>query len=406
METKTLILSSSGLKNVIFSKTKDVNDLEEFRFILGKEELKTNYLFAEFISPRVSRIHQTDPTINYLNFADYSHNSESLNSNIHKTILDQVDQLSRGNSIEITKEMIKDLQQISIFLGNIELFTKLSELFESKNDEELIEKFLISLQFTENDIFIFNFEREKEQENVIDYIASHFYMIEEEKLLKIPKNILYLIISNEKLQLKDEDSLLDFIDKLFDQNDDEITKTIFYENVEFKSLSEEKMKQFIFKFNANEMATNLWQKLIECFYSNSTIVKEVKTVEERMTEHKTRYYRFNNNKEYDSSKYKNVKYENNQENQLKGIITKIGRGNPSNAINEKLIDVSSSSLDKSSYSDMNNVFNFNDDQKIFESENKPNSWFCCDFKERKVKLSHYLLRSHGFDGKTNNRIKT
>lgn len=55
---------------------------------------------------------------------------------------------------------------------------------------------------------------------------------------------------------------------------------------------------------------------------------------------------------------------------------------------------------------MQNIFNFNDDKKIFESERKPDSWFCYDFKERKVKLTHYSLRSHGFDGKTNHRVQT
>ena len=277
MEKKTLILSSSGLRNVIFTKTKNVDDMEEFRFILGNEELKTRYLFAEFISPRVSKIHQTDPTINYLNLTKYFQHQNNNNSNFEK-ILEQIDELSRGNTIEISEEMIFYLQQISVILGNSELFTKINELFSFNNDEDQIDKILHSLQFISNDIYDFQPYVEVQQTSNIEFIASHFYMIETEKLLKIPKQILFLIISNEHLILKDEDSLLDFIDKLFENEDEkeEEDKMKFYENVEFKSLSENKMQQFVFKLNPNEITNSIWRQLIECFYSNSNIVKTIK----------------------------------------------------------------------------------------------------------------------------------
>ena len=248
MATKSFILSSAGLKNVIFTKTKGLDDSEEFRFIFENYELKMNYLFAEFISPKVSRIHQIDPTVNYFNIKIHFPNSAHIN----KSILEKVAELSRGNSIEVTKEMVNDIQQIAIILGNVELYTKISELFHEENENEEIERSLLLLQFIENEMIIPNIQSDNQHETIIDFIASHFYLIDEEKLLKIPKNLLYSILNSQKLKLKNEDSLLDFINKLFEQpqeDDDESLKIEFFETIEFTSLSEDKMKEFLCDFN-------------------------------------------------------------------------------------------------------------------------------------------------------------
>ena len=69
MNKTSTILSASGLKNVHINHETE----EDFVFIFGKEELKMNNIYAEFISPivsnlhhsRVSHIHQIDPTINF-----------------------------------------------------------------------------------------------------------------------------------------------------------------------------------------------------------------------------------------------------------------------------------------------------------------------------------------------------
>lgn len=65
MNKTSTILSASGLKNVHINHETE----EDFIFIFGKEELKMNNIYAEFISPRVSHIHQIDPTITTINFS-------------------------------------------------------------------------------------------------------------------------------------------------------------------------------------------------------------------------------------------------------------------------------------------------------------------------------------------------
>lgn len=60
MSTKSLILSSAGLKNVVPNIDNREN---EFLFIFGEEEIRMSKINADFISPLISRLHQLDPTI-------------------------------------------------------------------------------------------------------------------------------------------------------------------------------------------------------------------------------------------------------------------------------------------------------------------------------------------------------
>lgn len=65
MSKKSFIASSSGLKNIIFTTTSEEtnSNVDDFHFYIGDIEIKMNRILADFISPRVSHIHQTDPTI-------------------------------------------------------------------------------------------------------------------------------------------------------------------------------------------------------------------------------------------------------------------------------------------------------------------------------------------------------
>ena len=65
MTTKPVIISSSGLKNIVLNKYQEADD---FIFAFGEEKFGMKSIFAEFISPTVSYLHQTDPTINTINF--------------------------------------------------------------------------------------------------------------------------------------------------------------------------------------------------------------------------------------------------------------------------------------------------------------------------------------------------
>lgn len=278
MSTKPFILSSAGLKNILSNQ----NQEDEFKFIFGEREIKMKNLFAEFISPYVSQIHQSDPTIDFIQLLNKSEAKNHLNSDLISKISEDTyslfEALSKGNSINITKDGSLQLQIISVLLQNEELFQKLNELFYEKNSSKTEDN-------TEEDIHIdfltfFHLNSKMsmdsamsmlEYSNTIKYIASHLYSIDASKIIKLPKPVFYSIVKNDSLKVKSEDSLFELIDEYFsnNQNEDEETslnEIDFYEHLKFEFLSENKFKEFIDKFDANEMTTILWQQIKKCFY--------------------------------------------------------------------------------------------------------------------------------------------
>ena len=91
----------------------------------------------------------------------------------------------------------------------------------------------------------------------INFISSHFYSIDHNKLVKLPKSLLYSIISNKKLRITSEDSLLDFVTEIFknDENDEQFNINQFYEAIEINGLSENKLFQFLNEIELSEKAT-------------------------------------------------------------------------------------------------------------------------------------------------------
>ena len=75
---KSMILSSAGLRNLVHNQ----NSEEEFSFLIGNKEIKMKNIYAEFISPYVSQIHQIDPTINYVQFPNKNNATNQKKSNI------------------------------------------------------------------------------------------------------------------------------------------------------------------------------------------------------------------------------------------------------------------------------------------------------------------------------------
>ena len=78
--------------------------------------------FAEFISPYVSQVHQSDPTIDAICFTN---DHFKYLAQITPEVISLFRLISSGNSIEVDKTQIFQLQIISILLKNDELFRKL-----------------------------------------------------------------------------------------------------------------------------------------------------------------------------------------------------------------------------------------------------------------------------------------
>ena len=159
---------------------------------------------------------------------------------------------------------------------------------------------------------------------------------------------------------------------------EEKEKVLFYELVEFCSLSERKFNEMISKIEAEAMTHQLWTKLKKCFFTNGDVVVKSKTEEERKSLNMKRYAVINKHK------YTTVEYGNNGNNRFNGIIAKLEKVNPVSVIDNGIINITSSHVVVNIPSDTNGCFHSCIEVK---------AWLTVDFKDRKVKPSFYSIRS-------------
>lgn len=370
MSTKTLILSSSGLKNIVPNARME----EEFSFIFLGQTIRMKTVFADFISPKVSKLHILDPTIDYLSLT-YQNKDITLT----ESILSKFKLISCGYSVDINEEESNQMKAISILLENNELFSKLNELFSSEINEENIDQYINNLTIFSSispSFDCFNYSA------IIDLISSHFYSIDKNKLKRLPKTVIYSIISNPNLQLDTEDSLFEFIDELFENKDDQYL-IMFYEKVEFSQLSETKFEQFAEVFNPSDMTKGLWAKLRMCFHpSKDTGIKNE---------------RYKKKNERNKGNRKIFEYDGNSSNAFRGIIDHLTKESGGNVSENGTVNITSTGNDGFSYSEKN-IVDLHNSQNYYQSNEVSNAWLKYDFIGRKINLTHYSIRNrHDYD---------
>ena len=323
MQKKSFQLSASGLKNIfttsticfpyIYSdsikkykqqekeyKTNTAKKHDEFKFIFNKNEIRMHRFFADFISPRVSQLHQTDPTIDSIDFTYFIHKLSNHEELFDETFLSILIEILNGNKIEIESNMIRPLRILSIILGNEEIYQKINELSPTNsgklNTDLCIEMLQTDYFLNSKNKFSLSFQNKK----AIEFLSSNFFSIEKSKLICLPKPILYSIITSDKLKLENEDSLYEFIKEIFAENEDEsFNEIMFYEEIEFTALSENEFNDFIENFNQNEMTEILWHKFIQCFYFKQTSFNLNEKRYKPSNLSKATNYPFNYNKQFE-----------------------------------------------------------------------------------------------------------
>lgn len=368
--TNTLILSSAGLKNIV-SSNKVYG--EDFTFIFGKEKFTMSNVLAEFLSPKVSKLHKTDPTIDHISYDKLENISniedeQEFDNIFVKDILSLITKLTKGEHIELKDEYIPKLQLISILLENEELFQKLNEFSSTNNIDDCIHRLELFEYFQEiSKTSAFDYS------TLIDQISSQFYSIDQTKLKHLPRSTLLRIISSDKLKLESEDSLYDFIESIFEDKSD-MTIYDFYESIELNALSESKFREFVSKFDYNELSSCQWTNFQSCFYMNN---REFKLRDNRYSQ------------TIPKTKGSEVKYSGDGFN---GIIRSLTINMNGNVDDKNCVRITSSSVLGSGYpakfaADL-------DSSDFFHSASESTSWLKYDFKERKVCPTHYSIRTH------------
>lgn len=339
-------LKSSCIRNAFF----DTYD-KDFTFLVNGEEFKTSRFVSDLISPKISGIHSSDPTID----------SFTLNTE-YRGDFSKILNLVRFDQFDIPDDEYEFFIEVIQILGIDSI--QIEELEEEMSAENVIDLIQKHEKF---DIF-FKDRLLKE----IDFAASHFFCLieqkkEQMKTLKI--NTLFNIINNENLRLMSEDDLIGLINEYY-QNDNSFS--ICYEAVQFENVSNEKIREFIDVYNEEDMTRKCWLNICERLFIN---------VERKETK---------------SERY-GITFQPNDNSQFCGIINHLCKqtNNTENVIN---ITATSPCYEGEMY-EPKTVINYDNKENFYISTNEENSFLCIDLKDHRIILTDYTIRSHSFGSK-------
>ena len=371
MEVKQVILSAAGLKNL-------VNDKKDFLFIFGDCQILMNSVYAEFISPNVSHLHQVDPTIRSIEIRNSKMpGNDAFTKIFTEDIITLFQEISCGSEISINEEQSSKMRLISMAIGNNELLNKINNLYpiNRTNSDQFLQHFQELSQSLNNSDSILS------STTGIDIIAQNFFTYDQSNLLKLPKTTLYSIISNPNLKIENEDSLFDFICKIFendlDTNDESPKITSFLEEIYIVNLSKEKFHTFLELVEPNEISISLWRNLCQRFSEPDENNSDI------------------NNKRYTTFIESDSKIINDKS-IFTGIISNLTKQSGGNVAKNGTIFVTSSSEYSSDYS-AQNVVDL-DSSSMFSSRNERDQWLMYDFRFLRIKPTSYYIKS-GIYGK-------
>lgn len=361
MSSKTFILTSSGLKNVI-------ENGNEFSFIFDGRIIQMSNVYAEFLSPAVSHIHQSDPTIESIHilYPKALSNFPTFDNLISDDIITILKKVSSGSMININQEQSKKLRLISIFLDNDELFNTVYTLFSNDNNDKK-QEILDNLQYLELSEYF-----ENDMSHVIEYLAREFENIEQEYLLHLSINNLLKIISNEHMIIKKYKNYWDKIIEIIKihENDDNLNE--IFEVLDFDKMNKDVLSKILYCINPNKITVQLWRKII-----NRILLKS-----------------------YDIEYENEYLYDGQETNKFKGIIYHLTKQFGGNVHDKGVVCVKASSEDNSANL-AKNVVDFdnkeNDQNRMRTSDNDKESWIQYDFVDRRVHPTHYTIRSINWD---------
>lgn len=354
---------------------------KDFTFLVNDEEFKTNKIIADILSPTISKLHLTDPTID-------SFTIKTQQKGNFSNFLD----LINFEQKDFTVPEALFISEIVEILGNKSV--KINE--PSDNEEIAIDNIFerISLHSKFSKFYLKSFKKD------VDYISSHFFEIcenQEEDLKKLSFSTLQCIFENPKLILSSEDQLVTFINKLYKISPD---YSALFGYVNFSCISQKSITEFLNIFNVNDITQETWKKLSMRLKNESSSqiksnaaspTKSIHTSPVRSNStspaRSTPTSPMNNTERYVQKEVTIKKQEDKDFNGIINYLRNISNGN----IFDK-IAINASSVAESRRSPQN-VIIYEDKNKDFSSKNEVNSWLSIDFKNYQVIPTEYTIQS-------------
>jgi hypothetical protein len=191
-------------------------------------------------------------------------------------------------------------------------------------------------------------------------------------IFSIPFEILSNIISKEPLQLKDEESLYELISSK--QNEDSRFFSLF-EYIRFEYLSSTSIESFIEIINESfDLLTfPIWRSL--CYRLSLSVSID-----------------FSTDRFVDESSSIVCRFDPNSNSNQDGIISYLTKRVGGHVIYRNIVSITASSFCNPQDCPLRHVADF-ENQGCFSTNNDANSWICYDFKDMKIKVTHYSIRT-------------
>ena len=143
------------------------------------------------------------------------------------------------------------------------------------------------------------------------------------------------------------------------------------EQIEFTSLSENKLREFLLNFDINSITNSLWRKLFKCFFIHFD-----KPQERIEGSH--------------SIIQETFEYKENETKRFQGIIDYLTKKCGGNVDEKNSVKVTSSSTYSDRYPKY--VVDLEDDKHYFTSDCSQNSWVKLDFIDKKIRPNKYSIK--------------
>jgi hypothetical protein len=355
LSPRKLRLSGRGLANIAESKKQN-----DFTFIVSGHRYDCPWFVADFLSPRVGRLHENDPSASEL----------VIDTSDRQGQFPDFLSLGRGDAISLTSSNRSFILSVAAELENFDIYWLVRADFP---DEMNCSSFCSDFA----DLHGFDCPADR----VISFIASHFCEIDESFLIRLPISTLKRVLSHDSLRIKSEDSLYAFVISVLNLCAESVS---LLEQIRFEYLSSDAMDSFVLwsfdHFDQIYESFSLWKAIcvrLSLTVSDgpanpraddrscaSSVPKSAVTIR---TFSPSTYDDFN------------------------GIISHLTREHDGNVHDQGIVDISAKSIYLSAFAkyaaDIESTV-------YFHSKNDPGQWLCYDFKNRRVRPTHYSIRFH------------
>jgi hypothetical protein len=344
---KTICLTTQGLRYVSLSHYS-----HDFRFIVDGRDHWCPSLLAQFLSPRIAR----------QCFVDASVSSFELSVSDPLSNFAAVLAVGAGVPLRVNRNNHLFFAELAQEFENAELYLLVEEAF---NRDITVDNVYDRYKFRKGMNLSYTSE--------LEFFSAHFYELPEAVIALFTYDELYDLLSGSSLKLITEDSLYQYLSRRCE------TEPVFFnllEFVHFEFLSVESISHFIRVSGDffDQMNASIWASVC------SRLACAVDSDSDRCRNHSGRYLRPGIEVPFSPSV------------PLDGIVAHLTKKCGGNVHDYDVVTVTESGMVSLAYPGKNTVDLGS--PSCFQSPNLANQWICYDFKNMRIKPTHYSVCSY------------